>query len=169
MALPKKLKYHALFNDQQAYLHEVPEVVLPSLGRLMEDYRAAGMDRAIKSDMGGEPLTMDWTLAGMVEEVFTQYGAEEHDAVYLRFVGSYQAEDSADPMAVEVEVRGRHSKIDPGTAKTGDATAIKITSELSYYKLTMDGKELVEIDIANFVEKIDGKDRMEKHRNILGA
>jgi len=169
MALPKKLKYCALFNDGNAYLHEASEVVLPKLARVFEDYRAGGMDSPIKSDMGGQPLTLEWTLGGMLEEIYTQMGAETHDAVGLRFVGSYQSDDNPEPMAVEVEVRGRHEEIDPGTAKTGDTTSVKVVSQLSYYKLTINGRELVEIDVLNMVYKIDGNDRLEKHRSILGV
>lgn len=168
MALPKKLKFFALFNDGENYLQQVPELVLPKLARKMEEWRAGGMDTPIMSDMGGEPLSIEWTLGGMVPEIFAQFGALKHDAIGLRFAGSYQSDDSAEVMAVEVSVRGRHSEIDSGTSKAGDNTTVKVKSELSYYKLVINNKTLIEIDVINMVYIVDGVDLLKDHRSALG-
>ncbi|MEE2748874.1 MAG: phage major tail tube protein [Pseudomonadota bacterium] len=168
MALPKKLKHFQVSADGIGYLHEVPETTLPTLARNMVDYQSGGMDSPIKSDMGGQPLTMEWTSGGLLPEVFGQFGAQKHDAVALRFSGAYQADDSEAVQAVQIVARGRHSEIAPGTAKKGEDTAIKVTSELSYYKLTIDGKDIVEIDVLGMVYKVNGKDLLADHRAALG-
>ncbi|WP_276681487.1 phage major tail tube protein [Thalassolituus oleivorans] len=168
MALPRKLKFYQLSADGKGYLHDVPELTLPKLARKMVDYMSGGMDSPIKSDMGGEPMTMDWTCAGMLPEVFGQFAAQKHDAIGLRFSGAYQSDDSEAVQTVEISVRGRHSEIDSGTAKRGEDTAIKVTSELSYYKLTVDAKVWLEIDVINMVYIVDGKDLYADHRTALG-
>lgn len=168
MALPKKLKFFQLSADGVGYLHEVPELTLPTLARNMVDYQSGAMDTPIKSDMGGQALTMDWTLAGMVPEVFGQFGAQTHDAVALRFSGAYQADDAAAVQQVQVVARGRHSEIAPGNAKKGEDTAIKVTSELSYYRLTIDGEDIIEIDVLNLTYIVNGVDLYADHRNALG-
>ncbi|HBY9738676.1 TPA: phage tail protein, partial [Klebsiella pneumoniae] len=38
----------------------------------------------------------------------------------------------------------------------------------TYYKLTMNGKELVEIDVLNMIEKVNGVDRLDQHRRNIG-
>ncbi|HIF7516492.1 phage major tail tube protein, partial [Salmonella enterica] len=38
----------------------------------------------------------------------------------------------------------------------------------TYFRLTMDGKELVEIDTINMIEKVNGVDRLEQHRRNIG-
>lgn len=168
MALPHKLKYMNLFNDAASYMGEVAEVVLPKLTRKMEEWRAGGMGRPLMIDMGGEALTIEWTCGGLMLDVFKQYGIVKHDGVQIRFAGSYRAEDKDDPMAVEIVIRGRHSEIDPGTAKVGDDTAFKVTSQVSYYKLTINGEVLVEIDVIGMVEKIGGVDLLLKDRKAIG-
>lgn len=169
MPMPRKLKFLNLFVDGNSYAGQVEEVVLPTLERSMEDWRSGGMSAPIKVDMGLEALTCEWTCGGFMDAPFAQFGVTKHNAVALRFAGSFQAEDSDTPVAVEVNMQGRHSKIDMGTSKTGDNTTFKVTSELSYYKLVVDGKELVEIDIPNMVEKFNGTDRLEDHRKAIGA
>lgn len=168
MGLPSKLKAMNLFNDAASYMGEIAEVNLPKLTRKMEEWRGGGMNRPLKVDLGGEALQMDWTCGGIMRGVLEQYGVTTHDGVQLRFAGSYRAEDKPDPVAVEVVVRGRHSEIDPGTAKPGDDTAFKVTTEVSYYKLTMDGEDVIEIDVLGMVEKVKGVDRLAKDRKAIG-
>lgn len=168
MGLPSKLKHFNLFNDGESFMGQVAEINLPKLTRKMEEWRAAGMGQPLKIDHGAEAMSMDWTCGGIMRSVLKQYAVTTHDGVQLRFAGSYQAEDAEDPIAVEVVIRGRHSEIDPGAAKPGDDTAFKVTTEISYYKLTMDGEEIIEIDVINMVEKVDGQDRLAKHRKAIG-
>lgn len=168
MALPRKLKNMNLFNDGISYAGQVEEVVLPTLTRKMEEWRAGGMNAPIKTDHGMEAISMEWTCGGLMDEPLRQFGTLKHDGVMLRFAGAYQREDSAEIDAVEVVVRGRHSAIDSGTAKTGDASTFKVTSEISYFKLTINGEEVIEIDIINMIEKVDGVDLLEKQRTAIG-
>ncbi|WP_421865155.1 phage major tail tube protein [Motiliproteus sp.] len=168
MALPRKLKNINLFNDGNSYVGQIDEVVLPVLTRMMEEYRAGGMNAPIDIDQGMEKLTMEWTAGGLMDDVLKQFGITAHDGVMLRFAGSYQREDSSQVDAVEIVTRGRHTGIDMGTAKTGEGSPMKVTSSLSYYKLTINGEEVIEIDVVNMIEKIDGVDRLADHRKAIG-
>ena len=145
MGLPRKLKNFALFNNGVAHVGEVPEVNLPKLSRKMEDYRSGGMSGTVKLDFGMEAMEMEWTAAGYM-----------------------QADDSESVDTLEVVVRGRHSEIDPGKSKAGDNTEIKIKSAISYYKLTLNGTVLLELDPVNLVEMVDGVDRLAETRAALG-
>lgn len=168
MALPRKLKNFMLFNSGLAYQGEVPELVLPKLTRKTEDYRGGGMNGPVKSDMGMEALEMDWTAAGYLVDVLKQWGAIRHDGVMLRFAGALQADDAEAVIPIEVVVRGRHTEVDFGTAKAGEKTEIKIKTAISYYKLTVEGATVIEIDFVNMVEIVDGNDLMEAVRAAIG-
>ena len=168
MGLPRRLKNFMLFNEGMAYKGEVPEIKLPALKRKMEDYRSGDMAGPVKSDMGVDGMTLEWTSAGFLPDVLGQFGAPRHDAVYLRFAGSLQADDTDEVNAVEVVMRGRHSEIDFGTAKAGEKTEIKVKTELSYYQLSMDGIVLVEIDMVNNIETVNGIDISIDIRVALG-
>lgn len=168
MSLPRKLKNFNLFNEGESYLGRIAEIVLPKLTAKMEEWRGGGMNAPIDIDLGMEKLTMEWTCGGYEKQVLTQYGALRHDGVGLRFAGGLQGEDEESVHAVEVVVRGRHSEIDFGTAKAGDDTAKKITSTLSYYRLSIDGEVLVEIDVIGMRAVFGGTDRLEGMRTALG-
>jgi len=168
MALPSKLKNMNLFNDGQSYLGQIPEVTVPKLARKLEGYRGGGMDAEIMVDLGGEVLEFEWKPGGFIDTAFTQFGAPTHDAIGLRWVGAYQDDSTATIKAVEVSVRGRHQEIDPGSSKPGDDTEMTVKSVCSYYKLTVDGRVLIEIDIMNMVHIVNGTDILAAQRAAIG-
>ncbi|MFL8905427.1 phage major tail tube protein, partial [Xanthomonas vasicola pv. vasculorum] len=71
--------------------------------------------------------------------------------------------------AVEVVVRGRHSEIDPGTGKSGDDTEFSVKTSASYYKLTINGATVIEIDLVNMTEIVNGVDSLAAQRRAIGA
>lgn len=168
MGLPAKLKNMNLFNDGVSYIGLVPEVTLPKLTRSMEEYRAGGMDSPIKVDMGGEAMELEWKAGGIIVHAIRQYGATTHDAVMLRFAGAYQSDDSGAVMPVEVVVRGRHEEIDMGSAKPGDDTEHTVKTTLSYYKLVINGRTEIEIDVLNMIFIVNGVDRLAAQRAAVG-
>lgn len=170
MALPKKLKHLNLFNDGTSFVGETGSVTLPKLSRKLEAWRGGGMDGSVKADLGlGDDGTqMEWTLGGLALLALRQFGAVKADAVMLRFAGSFQRDDTAEVSAVEVVVRGRHEEIDMGESKPGEDTEHKITTTCSYYKLTVDGEVIIEIDLLGFIFIVDGEDLLAAHRTAIG-
>ncbi|WP_031518903.1 phage major tail tube protein [Siccibacter colletis] len=171
MALPRKLKYMNLFLDGTSYLGVVTAVTLPKLTRKLENYRGGGMNGVAPVDLGldDEALSTEWTLGGFPDEaIWSLYGAVSADAVPVRFAGSYQRDDTGEIVPVEVVMRGRLKEIDAGEAKPGEDTEAKIAAVCTYYKLTINGKTLVEIDTVNMVEIINGVDRLAQHRRNIG-
>ncbi|AOD13555.1 phage major tail tube protein [Xanthomonas fragariae] len=169
MALPKKLKALNLFNDGESYLGQVVKVKLPTLTRKMEEYRGGGMNGPVNIDFGQEKIEVEWKCGGMMRSVLNQYGAISHNAVQLRFAGAYQRDDNGAVDAVEFVVRGRHSDIDPGTGKSGDDTEFSVKTAASYYKLMINGSTVIEIDLMNMIEIVNGVDLLAPHRRAIGA
>ena len=168
MALPKKLKYLNLFNDGNSYLGVVSSLTLPKLTRKLENYRGGGMNGAASVDFGldDDALALEWTLGGMDELVLQQWGSTTD--IPLRFSGSFQRDDTGDVSAVEVQMRGRHKEFDFGEYKQGEDTETKVSTQCTYFKLTIDGRDLIEVDTVNMVEMVNGVDRLEQHRKAIG-
>lgn len=171
MALPRKLKYLNLFNDGLSYMGVVSSVTLPKLTRKLENYRGGGMNGVAPVDMGldDDALSVEWSMGGLPDDqLWSQYAAASAASVPLRFCGSYQRDDTGEVVAVEIVMRGRHKEMDFGDQKQGEDTETKISTQCTYYKLTIDGKELIEIDTVNMVERVNGVDMLEKHRRNIG-
>ncbi len=171
MALPRKLKYLNLFNDGLSYMGVVSSVTLPKLTRKLENYRGGGMNGAAPVDMGldDDALSVEWTIGGFPDDqLWAQYAAASAASVPLRFCGSYQRDDTGDTVAVEIVLRGRHKEFDFGDQKQGEDTETKISTQCTYFKLTVDGKERIEVDIVNMVERVNGVDMLAQHRRNIG-
>lgn len=170
MAMPRKLKSMNLFNDGTGYLGVCKSVTLPTLARKMESYRGGGMNGTAKADLGlsDDGLQMEWKTGGLEVQVLRQFGAVSASGVMLRFAGSYQQDDTGEYTDVEIVVRGRHETIDLGDAAPGEDTEQSITTALTYYKLTVAGEVIVEIDVLNFIENINGVDMLAEQRRAIG-
>ena len=168
MGMPRKLKGFNLFHNGTNFVGETKEIQLPKLTRKMEDYQGGGMSGPIKVDFGQEGIQLEWTCGGFMRSVLGQYAITKHDGVLLRFAGGYQSEDSTNVDAIEIVIRGRHSEIDPGTAKSKEDTAFKVTTVASYYKLSVNGQDVIEIDFVNMIEKVNGNDLFAALRNAIG-
>ena len=169
MGLPRKLKNFATFVDGINFMGEMPEVTLPTLTRKMEEYRGGGMNGPIDLDMGQEKMEAELKGAGWIKGLMSKWGAGKHDALMLRFAGAIQSDDTDAVQAVEVVMRGRLAEVDPGSAKAGEMTEQTYKYTLSYYKLTMDGEVVLEIDLVNMVEIVHGEDRLSAVRAALGV
>lgn len=168
MSLPSKLKNLNVFNDGVSYLGLVTEFKLPTLTRKMEEYRAGGMAGPVDIDLGQEKIEAEWKCGGMMRGVLRQYGAVRHNGVQLRFAGAYQREDTGEVDAVEVVIRGRHSEIDAGTGKAGEDTEFSVKTSASYYKLSINGRTEIEIDMVGMICTVDGVDLLAAQRRAIG-
>lgn len=168
MALPKKLKNFNLFGDGESWQGQIAEIALPDLVRKVEEYRGGGMDGSVEIDMGQEAITFEWTPAGLIDSVFDGFGHSSIDGKILRFAGAYIRDDTDETVAVEIVIRGRHKQISMGTAKAGDDNTLPVTTSVAYYKLSIDGKEVIEIDVPGFIFKVNGEDRLAAQRSAMG-
>ena len=114
MSIGMKLKQTMMFNEGQAFVGETISITPPKLVRKLEDYRAGGMDRPIKIDMGGEAMEMEAVYGGPMRQILNQAQMMNVGGVYQRFVGSYQDDSLGTFHTVEMVTRGRHEEIHLG-------------------------------------------------------
>lgn len=167
--IPRKLKHFSLFVESQGYAGRVEELTLPKLSRKTEEFRAGGMNAPVEIDMGMEKLEAEFTLAEYSEDILSLWGVKNNAQIGLRFKGSIEADDEIGGVTpIEVVLRGRWREIDMGNWKGGDNTTLKVSVAASYYKYTSKGRGIIEIDVTNLVEKINGEDRLLQHRAAIG-
>lgn len=168
MGLPRKLKNFNLYNDGNSYLGQIAEFTQPKIALQMEEWRGGGMLGPVKIDMGLQLIEAEFTNGGLVLQALRQFGTPRVDGVLLRLVGAYQRDDGSAVQAVETVMRGRHEEIDMGNAKAGEDTEHKFKLPLSYYKLVVDNRVELEIDMINAIFLVDGIDRYAEIRAAIG-
>ena len=170
MALPRKLKNMNLFVDGDNWQGICEEFTPAKLSKKFEKYRGGGMAGAVGIDMGYEDdaLNTEFTLGGFEVKALQKHSAATHNAVLLRFAGSFQRDDTGEISAVEIVQRGRIKEFDQGNHKVGDNSTMKVSMENSYYKVIVDNEVIIEIDTVNMVENVNGEDMMAAHRTAIG-
>ena len=170
MALPRKLKHLNTFINGENWVGLIESFTLATLNKKFEAYRGGGMIGAAKIDMGYEDDAFDvsFVLGGFEDKVIRQHSADKIDAVQLRFSGGYQRDDSGDVSIVEIVCRGRYSGVEQGEQKTSENTQTTVNMNCTYYKVIVDGETIIEIDVLNMVEIVNGKDMMAAHRRAIG-
>ncbi|MGL5948136.1 MAG: phage major tail tube protein [Aeromonas sp.] len=169
MALPNKLYMFNVFINGTSYLGKAEALSMPKLTRKTEDYQGAGMVVSAAVDLGFESgaLNMELTLGGLESELLATWG-EKIDGVQLRFAGSYLDDATNEPIALEIQTRGRLSELDFGEAKQGDNTSHKYSMKNTYVKIAINGREEFELDALNLLYNVRGKDVLAKHRKNMG-
>ncbi|MFM5588015.1 phage major tail tube protein [Aeromonas rivipollensis] len=170
MALPRKLKHINLFLDGGPWIGVVEDYTPAKLSQKFEAYRGGGMMGAVNIHMGLEDGALDtaFTFGGVEADLVKRMGLAKIDGVALRFAGSFQRDDTGEVVAVEIVQRGRFKENDRGTFKSGDNSQSKISMVNTYYKETMNGVDLCEIDLLNMIWIVDGVDLMAEHRKAIG-
>ena len=169
MGFPFKLKNLNFYIDGTGYLGEVEEVELPKIMLKVDDFRGGGMLGMVDIDMGLDKIELGVTMAGLMAGVIAKFGAPAVDAALTRFAGAYQNDQTGQVQAVEIACLGRWKELDWGNAKAGDNTQHKYKLGCSYYKLSVDGVEWMEIDLVNAIFVVFGQDRYADIRAAIGA
>ncbi|SCX75704.1 phage major tail tube protein [Desulfoluna spongiiphila] len=164
--LPKKLKNFTAFVDGFGYAGKITELELPKLTLKTEELRAGGMDAPVEVDMGMEKLEATLTFGEYSEEIYKKFGLVNGKAVSLTLRGARQNDQGTDEIIINLQ--GGFKELDAGTWKAGDDTSLKASVALRYYKLTIAGTVLIELDVENMVRKINGVDQLLEQRQALG-
>ena len=65
-------------------------------------------------------------------------------------------------------IRGYSKTLPGGSFKAKEDTELESTVSVQYYKLEIDGEEIVEIDVINNIYKVGGEDLLAERRQNLG-
>ena len=161
------LKNMNLFVDGRGQAGNIEEITLPKLTFKTEEFRNGGMDAPIEVEMGMEKLEMNYTLTRFDKVVLKLYGLAPGQLKTLTIRGSIISEDGTET-PVTINLVGMHKEMDAGSWKAGDKATLKFSIALRYYKLTIGGEMIHEIDVPNLIRIIDVVDQLEQTRKNIG-
>ena len=165
--IPETLYNCNTFVDGRSYAGRATSMTPPKLKLKTDDFRAAGMDAAVKVDQGMEALEASFAMATMEYDVLKFFGLVDQGA----FNGVFRAvfkDRSGKSKSVVVYLRGMLYEVDPGEWKPGDKVDAKFNVSCDYYKLEIDGAVVHEIDIFASKRVINGVDQLADVRKKLG-
>lgn len=165
--IPRHLKNFTLFVDGRGLAGTIQTLTLPTLTTKMEEFRAGGMDAPVEIDMGMEKLEGTFELAEYNPDMLALFGlASANTQMTAR---GAMRRDGQDAVPIVVNMTGGVKQVEKGDWVAGDATSGTFSYALRYYKLTVGGRVLVEIDKVNMIRRIDGVDQLATIRTAIGV
>jgi P2 family phage contractile tail tube protein len=159
---PQTIKTLNLFVDGDGYAGALDDVQLPNLVIKTEDYDGAG-DVAIALDVGMEKLMLEATINQMEKNLYKLFGKKG-----VNLTGRAGVSEDGKIIPVIVNMTGTMNEIGGDPLKRNSVVGTKIKIDLDYYALTIDGDQVVEIDVINNIRKIDGVDQLSEARAAAG-
>ncbi|WP_311276175.1 phage major tail tube protein [Methylobacterium sp. WCS2018Hpa-22] len=165
--LPRHLRAFNAFVNGQGWAGRVEEVELPAVKVKREEFRGGGMNAPKQLDMGTEALEAKLTFAEYLPEIVRCVALGDTMATRVQLRGAIQRNGEA-ALPVVVDLIGSFDESEMGTWKEGDNGKHEITMSAGYYKLSIDGQRLIEIDVDNCIRIVGDNDVLESIRSAIG-
>jgi P2 family phage contractile tail tube protein len=165
MSYPRTIRNYNAFIDGVSYAGKSTEAKLPELKLMLANHRGAGMDSSVAQDMGMEALQAEVTLAEWPPELIKMFGTRQR--MTLRPAAMGQHDFTADSYVATLG--GLWTVVNFADLKPGSDVPMKLTLEVDYFRMLMDGDELFEIDIEAGKRIIGGVDQLAGIRAAMGG
>lgn len=169
MKIPTLLNNYNMYGSGHKYLGVAAEVTLPNFEYLTETIDGAGIGGEIEEAVEGSFGSLE------TETTFQNIGTEMFDYItqtgIVTYRGSMQmtntASQTTDSESVVITTKGKVKSFDMGTLKKGGKGEPKVVREITYCKVTIGGKAVLELDKYNMIWKLNGVDKLQKIRSQI--
>ncbi|WP_321392855.1 phage major tail tube protein [Emcibacter sp.] len=168
MSLPRVITAFQLFVDGRGMLGKTEKVTLPNLEIETEEYRGGGMDLPIELDQGMKAMEMSFMHAEFDPDLAKLFGLRNGNTIPFT-VRAASEDDEGNVIPVVIQGRGKLKGLDLGDLEPGKKGAVDFSVALRYFKLTIDGSNVIEIDAENGKRIIDGVDQLSERRAAIGV
>jgi P2 family phage contractile tail tube protein len=122
------------------------------------------MDGPVGIDMGTEALAAEVTLAEHRPELIRMLGGQRRLVLRPAQIGP----DGTDTDTIIATIGGLITSTESGDLKPGANATLKLIWDVRYYRLEMNGAELIEIDKVAGIRRIGGIDQLAEMRRAMG-
>lgn len=160
-----------VYLDGVNYLGRAAEVELPKLKAKMEEHAGLGLQFGLELPAGFEKMEGKIKWEGHYDEV-AMLSANPYQSVAMQLRASrqsYSSQGKQGEQSVVVYLNVRFKESDQGKYKARSKAEYDTAFSVDYFKLVVDGKELIEVDVFANIYKIAGKDQLAEYRDIIGS
>lgn len=169
-AIPDRLKDFMVYKNGTTDLVGVADIQLPSFSFGTEEVKGAGVFGSFETSVGSfgsQKITLNWHSITDRLFDFLELGAHRLDCR-----GALQEHDRGSgrliTRALRIVVQGSTTSGELGKLEKGTTTDSSTELEITYIKIDMDGKNVLELDKLNYIYRVNGKDQLADTRRALG-
>lgn len=160
----------SVYVDGDSFLGRAEEVELPGIKAKMNDIKALGLFGSIETPAGLEKMEAKIKWNSLYTEVLEKSG-NPFKAISLQIRGSLETYNSlgrTEEKSAVAFMTGFFKEGSGGSFKQQEPVTQDSTLAINYYKLTVDGEDIYEIDVMANIYKINGEDILANYRANLG-
>lgn len=149
---------------------QASEITAPTITAVMTDYKAMGMVGSAEFFNGFDKIetTIKWTYPDNEAQKACANFLKPVDLMIRSSKAEYDNTGISAEKPIVMYVRGYPKAHPGGSFKAKEDTELENTFTVNYYKLEIDGEEIVEIDVMNNIYKVGGEDLLADRRQNLG-
>ena len=169
LTINKVFDAHVYVNNASTH-GRASQVVCPQVEAIMNEYNSLGLNGTLElpSGVAAMEATFTWTYPdNEAQRAFSNpYKAVEVMVRSSKAV--WNNSGLAEEQPVVVLLRGLPKQIQGGTFAGKDAVEPESALAVNYYKLEVNGDEILEIDVINNIHRVGGEDILAARRANLG-
>ena len=168
--VPAAINAAKVYVDGSNEVTGIAEVTLPELKFMVAEIEGFDIAGQIEEPIIGSTDVMDLVMKfSAINGDISNINDQQAHTFHLR--AAQQHIDSATGNAVlkglKVDIKGKVKEFKGGTVKAGEKTETEIVISCLAYKVTLDGKEIINIDKLGFKSSINGVDQAKRFQSLL--
>lgn len=165
---PSIVKNFNMFVQGRGMAGLCDEAEVPELVEKTEEHRGGGMDGTAEVGMGQEAMRAKYTFAEVNPDLLKLWGVSNGNTARLILRATSQREDETATTAHVYEMHGAIRNMKIGSFKAGDKTTVEFEQSVNYFRVSLAGEDLIEIDVVNMIRIVGGVDQLAAQRADLG-
>lgn len=160
-----------VYIDGTDFIAKAEEVELPKVKFKFADAKGLGLYGEVELPTGLDKLEAKIKFNSMYPE-FLGIAADPFTVRTIIVRASKQtwtANGVSQELPIKAEIKGFFKEFDSGKLKKADASEAEATMSVHYYKLEIDGQDVVEVDVINNIYKVYGDDKLQTFKANLGG
>jgi P2 family phage contractile tail tube protein len=167
----KRITNANVYVDGNSLLGKVDECKLPEVKVTMSEHKALGMQGKLEFPSGIDKMEATFKWNSLYSDILAKV-ANPFKAAAVQLRGSletYGNEGRTAEVPVVVYLTGTFSKFPLGGFKQHDNVEAETTMNVTYCRIEIDGRALLEFDALANIYKADGVDLLANYRTNIGG
>lgn len=167
----KRITNANVYVDGNSLLGKVEECKLPEIKMIMAEHKALGMQGKMEFPSGVDKMEATFKWNSLYPDVLAKV-ANPFQAVSVQLRGSLETWAQSGRISqgqVVAYLTGTFSKFPAGGFKQHDNVENENTMSVTYCKVEIEGREIIEFDAMANIYKADGVDLLAEYRMLIGG
>ncbi|GIW22891.1 MAG: bacteriophage protein [Candidatus Sericytochromatia bacterium] len=160
-----------VYIDNIDFIAKAEEVDLPKVKFKFSDTKSLGIYAESELPTGLDKMEAKIKFNSVYPD-FVGLAADPFKSRTVIIKAPYQVwtnEGVSKTAPLKAEIKGFFKEYDTGKLKARDSSEAEATISVLHYKLEVDNKDIIEIDVLNNIYKVNGIDKLQDYRTVTGG